>query len=145
MRDIAKFGESGREVANAKLCERTAFVPLHPEEMSAAERCKTLESLIFLVQKRDRRIKARTCTNGSTQQVCLFKEEVASLTESVESILLIAVIDAMEQRCVATVNIPQAFIQTDVNDNKDGDWITLKMKGPIADVLVELDCNLAMS
>ena len=144
-RGIAKFGEPGREAAKAEmrqLHKRTAFTPLHPEEMSAAERRKTLESLIFLVQKRDGRIKARTCANGSVQRGWMSKEEAASPTAAVESILLTAVIDAAEGRCVATVDIPHAFIQTDLKDDKDGDCITMKMRGPIVDMLVELDYNL---
>ena len=39
-RGIAKFGEPGREAAKAEmkqLHERTAFTPLHPEEMTPAE------------------------------------------------------------------------------------------------------------
>ena len=101
------FGEPGREAAKAEmrqLHKRTAFTPIHPEEMSAAKRRKTLESLIFLVQKRDGRIKARTCANGSVQRGWMSKDEAASPTAAVESILLTAVIDAAEERCVATVD-----------------------------------------
>ena len=128
-RGIAKFGEPGRKAAKAEmrqLHERTPFTPSHPEEMSAAERHKTLESLIFLAQKRDERIKARTCANGSVQRGWMSKEAV----------------DAKECRCVATVDMSHAFIQTNIKDNKDGDRITMKMKGPIVNVLVELDHNL---
>ena len=144
-RGIAKFGESGREAAKAEikqLHERMAFTPLHLEEMSAAEHCKTLESLIFLVQKRDGIIKARTCANGSVQRGWMSKEEAVSPTAAVELILLTAVIDAAKERCVATVDIQHAFIQTDLKDDKDEDRITMKMRGPIVDMLVELDCNL---
>ena len=88
---------------------------------------KTLESLMFLVQKRDGRIKARTCANSSVQRGWMSKEEAASPTAAVESILLTAVIDAAEGRCVATVDIPHTFIQTDAKDDKDRDHITIKM------------------
>ena len=70
------------------------------------------------------------------------KEEAASPTAAVELILLTAVIDAAEERCVATVDIPHAFIQTDIKDDKDGDRITMKMQGPIVNMLLELDYNL---
>ena len=110
-----------------QLHERTAFTPLHPEEMLAVERCKTLESLIFLVQKRDGRIKARTCANSSVQRGWMSKEEAAKPIAAVESILLTAVTGATEGRCVATVDIPHAFIQTDIKDDKDRDHIIMKM------------------
>ena len=70
------------------------------------------------------------------------KEEAASPIAAVELILLTAVIDAAEGRCVATVDIPHAFIQTDRKDDEDGDHITVKMRGQIVNMLVKLDYNL---
>jgi hypothetical protein len=50
------------------------------------------------------------------------REETASPTAQVESILLTAVIDAKEGRDVMTADIPNAFVQTDVpSTDSDGD------------------------
>lgn len=124
---IEKFSNKGGQAAMGEmqqLHQWGCFYPLHWKDMTPRERKKALESLIFLVEKRDGRIKARTCANGSVQQVDVDKEEAASPTASTEAILLTAVIDAAEGRDVATVNIPNAFIQTDVGNDKDGDQIT---------------------
>ena len=104
-----------------QLHDRVAFVPISPDKMTPEERRKTLNSMIFLVQKRDGRIKARTVADGSVQTGWMNKEDAASPTASVEGILLTAVVDAHEGRCVATVDIPHAFIQTDIDKDKDGD------------------------
>ena len=107
--------------------------------MTLRERKKAMESLIFLTEKRDGTIKARTCANGSTQRVCCDKEDSASPTASVESIMLTSLIEAVESRDVATVDIPNAFIQTVVGRDKDGDRIVVKVRGKLVDMLMELD------
>ena len=66
------------------------------------------------------------------------KENVASPTAMTESILLTAVIDAEEHRDVAMVDISNAFIQMDVENNDDGSWVMMKIRGPLVDMLVEL-------
>ena len=68
---IKKFGEPGREAAKAEmqqLHDGVAFAPININDVSPAERKKTLESLTFSVEKRDGKIKARTCANGSVQR-----------------------------------------------------------------------------
>jgi hypothetical protein len=47
------------------------------------------------------------------------KEESSSPTVSTESVLLTSIIDALEKRDVAIIDIPNAFIQTRVQDAKD--------------------------
>ena len=64
-----------------------------------------LESLIFLVEKKDGRIKARHCANGSKQRNWIDPEDAASPTVMTDSILLTAGIEAKENRDVATWDI----------------------------------------
>ena len=47
------------------------------------------------------------------------KEESSSLAVSTEAVLLTLIVDAREGRDVAVVDIPNAFIQTKVDDAKD--------------------------
>ena len=69
-----------------------------------------MNSLIFLVQKRDGKIKARTCANGSVQRLWMEKDDAASPTAATENILITSMIDAHKERDVATIDIPNAFI-----------------------------------
>jgi Reverse transcriptase (RNA-dependent DNA polymerase) len=118
------------------LHDRTAFTPVDITTLPQQEKQRALESLIFLVEKREGRFKARTCANGSPQQVYTLKEETASPTVMMESILLTATIEAKENRDVMTVDIPNAFIQTDI---EEGDQIIMKIRGPLVGMLVEMD------
>jgi hypothetical protein len=71
-----------------------------------------MESLIFLVEKRDGTIKGRTYAYGSTQREYMDRDEAASPTAMTESILITGVIEAKQQRDVMTADIPNAFGQT---------------------------------
>ena len=121
------FGEKGRKAAFGEmkqLHDRKAFCPVDVKSLTQQERTRALESLIFLVEKRDGTVKARTCANGSTQRVYTTKEEAASPTVMVESILLTATIEAKENRDVMTADIPNAFIQTDM-ESVDGERVII--------------------
>ena len=80
----------------------------------------------------------RTCANGSIECMWTAKDDSASPTAMTELILLMAVIDAEEDRDIATVDIPNVFIQIDVNDNVDGIWVIMKIRGPLVVMLVGL-------
>ncbi len=139
---LKKFGDKGRTSAMKEmkqLHDREVFRPIHPSKLTPSEKKKVLESLIFLVEKRDGTIKARTCANGSVQRAWMGKDEASSPTVSHEAILLTAAIDAAEERKVITVDIPNAFVQTDVSDDKDGDRICMVVKGPLVDMLIEIE------
>ena len=50
--------------------------------------------------------------SGDKQCGTINKEDAASLTVAMESVLLTATIDAAEERDVATIDISNAFVQT---------------------------------
>jgi hypothetical protein len=75
-----------------------------------------MESLIFLVEKRDGRVKARTCANGSTQRAYTERDDAASPTALTVSIVITATIDAKQNRDVMTADVPNAFVQTAVDE-----------------------------
>jgi hypothetical protein len=54
----------------------------------------------------------RMVAGGNIQQDYLSKEEASSPTAATESVLLMSVVNAMENRDVAIIDIPNAFIQT---------------------------------
>jgi hypothetical protein len=67
---LKTFGERGADAATGKmkqLHDRAVFHPIHVNDLTDEEKDRAMESLIFLVQKRDGYVKARTCANGSTQ------------------------------------------------------------------------------
>ena len=93
------FGEKATEAAFKEIKQlhnRTVFEPVKSAELTDQERRGAMESLIFLVEKRDKTVKARTCANGSTQREYICRENAASPTASTASILITSVIDAKQ-------------------------------------------------
>ena len=73
---------------------------------------------------------------------CVYMEhdEVMSLTVSIEGTLLTAVIEAQEGGDVATCNITNAFVKTDVEEkDKDGNQTHHEDRGACVDILSEID------
>ena len=64
---LTKFGQKGYDAAMGEmrqLHERTCFKPINVSNLTHVERRRALESLIFLVEKRDGRIKGCGCADG---------------------------------------------------------------------------------
>ena len=142
---IIKFGAEGKAAATGEmkqLLDRKCFEPIHPKTMTLMERKRAIELLIFLTQKKDGRLKARHCANGNPQRQWIDRESVSSPTVCSESTLLTAVIEAHELRDVATCDIPNAFIQTDLDRrDADGNRTIMRIRGPLVDILCEMDPN----
>ena len=140
---LEKFKDKGYQAARGEmeqLHDRKCWQPIKPEELQGSERKKALESLIFLVEKKSGKVKARHCANGSVQRKWMDEDKTSSPTVMTESVLLSATIDAEERRDVATMDIPNAFIQTEVEEtDEDGDRIIMKIRGAMVDMLLEID------
>ena len=68
-----------------QLHDRAVFQLIHVDDLTEEERKRAMESLIFLVEKRD-----GTCANGSTQRAYTERDDAASPTAMTESILITA-------------------------------------------------------
>jgi len=130
---IKKFGEKSKQAAVTEmkhLHDTSCLKPADVNKLTDKQRRQAMKSLFFITEKREGRIKGRTVADGSKQRLWINKKEVSSPAVAVESVTWPAIIDAKEQREVAVVDIPNAFIhETDM----------MKVKGSLADVLVEID------
>jgi hypothetical protein len=104
---------------------RKTFKPKHWRELSKSERHTVMESHMFLKLKRDGKIKGRTIAGGNKQCDYISKEDASSPTVATESVLILCIIDAEEHRDVAIVDIPNAFVQTRVENEKDMAFINI--------------------
>ncbi len=94
---LKHFRERGEMVVSKELKQFNVcdvFKPLYANELSQEEKSKALTSLIFLKEKRDGNVKARSCANGSVQREHVAKEEAAAPTVALESVFMTATIDA---------------------------------------------------
>ena len=93
-----------------------------------------MESLIFLVEK----IKAWACANGSAQREYISREEEESPTVSTEAVLITGVIEVKQQRDIITADIPNAFVQTSINEQRSSDRVTMKIRRHLINILNEI-------
>jgi hypothetical protein len=137
---LKKFGTRGKEAAHKEmkqLHDRKVWKPVKITELTAREKKRAMESLIFLTEKRDGIIKGRICANGSTQRPYTPKEEAASPTAATEAIMITGVIDAKQKRDVMTLDVPNAFVQTEIPQRSER--IIMKIRGPLVDILVNIN------
>ena len=97
-----------------------------------------MESLIFLTEKKDGSLKARTCTNGSIQRSYIGKDEATSPTVTIEGIIFTGVIEAKQNRDVMTADIPNVFVLTPITQTSDK-RIIMKITGKLVDILIDLN------
>jgi hypothetical protein len=109
----------------------------HARELSRDEKKRALRYLMFLKQKRSGMIKGRGCVDGRPQRLWKTKEETTSPTVSIESLLISCMIDAMENRDVATIDIPSAFMQAFIDE-----IVHIKFDDELIDLLCEVDPSL---
>jgi hypothetical protein len=136
---LKEWGKKGFKAAHSDMKQfnlRKTFMPKHWRELSKAQRQTVLDSHMFLKLKRDGNIKWRTVAGGNKKRDYISKEDDSSPTFVTESVLLSCIIDAEEHRDVAVVDIPNAFFQTGVENEKDMAFI--KIRGILVDILVEI-------
>lgn len=71
---------------------------------------------MFLQKKQDGSIKGRGCADGRKQRATIDKDKASSPTISTEGLMLIAAIAAKGRRKFATVDVPGAYLQTNLRD-----------------------------
>jgi hypothetical protein len=112
---LKSFGERGEEAIQKELKQIhdvEGFQPKHWYELTEEERATALKYLMYLKEKRNGIIKGRGCADGRPQRLYTDKSDSSSPTASLAGVMTTCVIDAYEQRDVATVDIPGAFLQT---------------------------------
>ena len=123
------------------ILQRTCFVQLSVKELTPEERQKAMEAILFLTEKRDGSKKGKLVHNCKTSREWL-REDTASPTTILEGLLLTAVIDTNEERDIMTSDIPNAFIQREMPEVKEGEQrLTIKITGVLVDTIVQLNCN----
>jgi hypothetical protein len=133
-RGLQIFGNDGIKAVQEELRQlhdRNLLTPVDGRTLQ--ERQAALPYLMFLKQKRSGKIKGRGCADGRRQKSYSNKEDTSSPTVSIESVMLTSIIEASEKRDIATVDIPGAFLQADMDV-----IVHMKITGTMVDILVQL-------
>ena len=131
------FGEKGALAIIKELdqlIQRKVMKARRAGEMTRSQKENSLKYLMFLKEKRCGKIKGRGCADGRKQRLWKTKEETSSPTISTEALFLMCLIIAKERRYVLTLDIPGAFMQSDIDEE-----LHVKLEGEIADLLVRRD------
>ncbi len=126
---------SDAEIAGIKeasqLHWRNTFIPKQYLQLTDDEKTKVLESHMFAAKKRNGVTKARLVGGGNKQRANLTKEDSSSPTVATKSVLLTSIVNADEKQDVAINDIPNAFIQTRVEEMKDR--VIIQIRGVVVD------------
>ena len=136
---LKAWGQKGHDAAFSEMKQlhlRDTFKPMHWRDLTKQQKLTVLESHMFLKEKRSGKIKGRTVAGGNRQRSYIPKEDASSPTVASESVLLSCIVDAEEDRDVAVLDIPNAFIQTRIENPKD--MAIIKVRGVLVDILVEI-------
>jgi len=135
LREWGNEARAADEKETSQLHWRETFVPKRMSELTNEQLSKVLQSHMFVVSKCTGETKARVVAGGNLQRGHVTKEESSSPTVSTESVLLTSTVDALKEQDVAIIDIPNAFIQTRVQDAKDR--VIIRITGVIVDWLVK--------
>ena len=117
---LKHFGEKGIAAAKGELTQlhvMDTWVPKYPTMISRAEKVKALSSLMFLKEKRSRKVKGRACVNGAPHRSYINKEDTSSPTVANDSVFITSVIAANKKRFVRCYDVPGAFLHTESGEN----------------------------
>ena len=112
------------------------------DSLTTEQKAQALRAINLIKEKRDGKIKGRCCSDGSGQRKFVPREEASSPTISVESLIALVTIFAFEKRDVAVFDVPGAYLQADLPDDK---FALLKFEGQFVDIMVEVNPDFAES
>lgn len=138
---LSLWDDKGLNAVKAELTQihlRNVFTPLDASKLTLKEMREALESHLFLEQKRNLDVKGRIVGGGDKQRSYTSKEEASSPTSHTEAVFLTAAIEASEDRDSAIVDIPNAFVQTDLIKNGKPVEVIMAIRGQLADMLIEI-------
>jgi hypothetical protein len=108
-RGLNKFRVKAEKAVSNELMQlhmKDTFEPQDVKTLTGDQKKSALESVMFLKEKRDGKIKGKTCADGRKQREGSTKSEATSPTVALDSVLITATIDAFEIRDVAIMDVP---------------------------------------
>jgi hypothetical protein len=98
------------EVKAMQLHWRNSFKPVQWKDVDEEKQKQILESHVFVKKKRSGQFRAHKVAGDNKQRDFISKENASTPTVATESVLLTSLVDAQENRGIAIVDIPNAFI-----------------------------------
>ena len=121
--------------------QRTCFRAITVAELTRIERQWAQEGLMLLTRKRSGKVKGRLVYNGKPTRDWISKEDKSSPTVANDALMITCAIDTFEKWDIMSLDVPNAFIQTDAPIKKIGERVVMKIRGRLVDWLVEMAPN----
>ena len=134
---ICRYGEAVIQAHMAEFAQLDKLEVFNgvPTESLKKEQKRGVMPLINLIkEKRCDKIKGRTVADGRRQSLIYIKDEITSPTVLSDSLLMTLVIIVMEGRFVVTIDVPGAYLQTDMPD-----FVLVRVNGPSVDILCDIN------
>ncbi len=80
---------------------------------------------------------------GNKQRGYIDKEDASSPTVAIESVILTSIVNALEERDVAIVDIPNAFVQTVIEEKSKR--VIIRIRGMLVDMLLKIASEVYQS
>ena len=129
---LKRYRERAAEALIAEwkqLDDKKVFHGVKFNDTTPEQRRKALGLVQLIKEKRCGKIKGHTCADGRKQQAYINQEDSTSPTVSTESLLITLMIDANENRDVATADVPGAFLHSNMDEETfvvvDGALVTM--------------------
>ena len=118
-----------KQLDDGPMSGKRAVRPIDPDTLTKDQKSRVLEAVNLIKEKRDGKIKGRTCADGAKQRKYVKEGEImSSPTAVLESIVATFLIDAYEERHVAIADVPGAYLHAEMPPGK---MVLLKLRGSL--------------
>jgi hypothetical protein len=129
-----KAAEAAMMAEFAQLEHLSVYEVVDPNSLTKRQKDEALRAINLIKEKRDGQLKGRTFADGRPQQSIYDKLQTASPTVSTDALMLSIVIDAHEERDVATADVAGAYLKADMDD-----FVLMKFTGASVDILCKMN------
>ena len=136
-RAFAALLKEMKQLHDGAMPGKPVIMPIAHDDLTKKEKREALEAISLLKEKRDGKIKCRTCANGKKQRRYVKDtDDWSSPTASLEAILSTLLIDVIEGRSVTIADIPGAYLHADMPKDRT---LLLKLTNELVEIMCEID------
>ena len=134
LRKHGKAAEAALMAEFSQLEGLDVYEALDATKLTRGQRKAALRAINLFKEKRNGKLKGRTCADGRSQRPLYDKSQTASPTVSNDALLLTIIIEALENRDVATADVVGAYLKAYMDD-----FVIMKFVGESVRLLCELN------
>jgi hypothetical protein len=134
---IKKHGKAAEAALMKEFAQLEAldvYESVDPKSLTKEQRHNALRAINLIKEKRDGVLKGRTVADGRAQRLIYPKSQTASPTVGTDALLLSIMIDAYENRDVATADVVGAYLKAFMDD-----FVLMKFTGDSVDILCKMN------